>query len=189
MTAFEMVALAVSFILGLGITHLLSSSVLVFRGRRQYRIHWMPAIWVLCIFMLQIQFWWSIFGLSPFVKAWTLVRFGVLLISALTLFLAGALVLPGRRGECGEDLLSYFTADGRWGLAALGAYHLECIVANAMLFGSGPGQLQSVPVWVGLVLVAGMLATKRRGAQFAMTIAFLVNVMIGVAVMSTPAYR
>jgi hypothetical protein len=112
----------------------------------------------------------------------------MLLVCALTLFLAGALVLPGRRAECDEDLLSYFTGDGRWGLAALGAYHLESIVLNAMFFSSGPGRLQNVPIWVGLVLVAGMLATKRRGAQFALTIAFLVNVIVGVAVMSTPAY-
>jgi hypothetical protein len=189
MTAFEMVALAVSFILGLGITSPLSSCVVVFRGRRQYRIHWVPAVWVLCIFILQIQFWWSLFGLSPWVEVWTLTRFGLLLICALTLFLAGALVLPGRRSEYGEDLLRYLQGDGRWGLAALGAYHAEAFVLNWLLFGSGPGHLQSVPIWVGLGLVAGTLATKRRGAQFVLTALFLINVIVGVAVMSTPAYQ
>ena len=188
MTAFEMVALAVSFVLGLGITDLLSSSVHVFRGRRQYRIDWVPAVWVLCIFILQTQFWWSIFGLSPWVKVWTLTRFGLLLICALTLFLAGALVLPGRRPEYGKDFLEYFHGDGRWGLAALGAYHVEALVLNGMLFHSGPGHLANLPIWVGLGLVAGMLASRRRGVQFALTIAFLINVMVGVAVMST-AYR
>lgn len=90
MTAFEMVALALSFIGSLGVAHLLSSSVAVFRDRRHHRVHWMPAIWSLCILLLQIQFWWAIFGLSPYVKAWTLAGFGVLLMSAVTLFIAGA---------------------------------------------------------------------------------------------------
>jgi hypothetical protein len=186
-TAFELVALGLSFILGLGITQLLSSVVAAFRARRQSRIHWMPLVWALCVFVLQLQYWWAIFGLRTLVKVWTFAHFGTLLVLALTLFVAGALMLPDRRAQPGQSLLCYFTGEGRWAVAAQAAYHIEALVANATLFGVGLGESANLPVWVGLALTVAMLVVRPLWARSVITVAYL-TILVWVVLGSGGAY-
>lgn len=67
MTPFEYFSLAISFIVGLGITRLLSSVVFVFRRRRRMSLSPGPLLWGASILFLHLQYWWSIFQLRELV--------------------------------------------------------------------------------------------------------------------------
>jgi hypothetical protein len=68
MTPFEFILVALSFVLGLGITRLLSSTVNIFRWRNELDIDWVPLVWAAVVFLFQIQYWWAIFELSEMVE-------------------------------------------------------------------------------------------------------------------------
>ena len=94
MTPFEFVTVAVSFILGLGVTQLLSAAVATFRARHRLHLEWLPLLWALSIFLWMFQFWRAIDELASIFDSWTTSRFVTVLSMAMLLFTAGALVLP-----------------------------------------------------------------------------------------------
>lgn len=130
MTPFEFISVALSFVLGLGITRLLSSAINVFRRRDQIRVHWVPLVWAGVIFLFQIQYWWAIFELSDIVTEWTLLRFVTLLGMAIFLFVAGALVLPWSKPAENGSLLLDFEHNGRWALIFLCIYFIISLWGN-----------------------------------------------------------
>ena len=135
MTAFEYVTGTLLLIVGLGVTQLLSRLVERFRNRHENRPHWIPLLWALLVFILQMQFLWSAFELSSLITTWTVSNFILLLMYALALFLAGALVLPRSNVKNNQDAFSYFLRDGRWSLIVLAFYQLWAFVFNPLLFG------------------------------------------------------
>ena len=148
MTAFEYFSVALSFVLGLGITRLLLGALYVFRARGRQTVHWVPVVWAATIFLFQIQYWWAVFELNTLVEIWTHGVFATLLGMTLLLFVAGALILPASDDQAKEDLFEYFREDGRWALIALSAYAAASIWTNWYLFDTSPLS------WVG-----GLVAT------------------------------
>jgi len=72
MKVFEFISVALSFVIGLGIAHLLTAIVALFRSRKQVQLHWMPFVWAAMVFLWMIQYWWGIFELSLIIKNWAL---------------------------------------------------------------------------------------------------------------------
>jgi len=138
MSPFEFVSVALSFVLGLGITRLLSSAVNVFRWRNDIEIHWIPLAWAGAVFLFQIQYWWAIFELNELVEIWTLLHFLTLLSLALFLFVAGALVLPMSKPAETTSLLENFEHNGRWALVFLSGYFLLSVWANWYFWETSP---------------------------------------------------
>jgi hypothetical protein len=135
MTAFEFLSVALSFVLGLAVTLLLTSFLGVFRHRRTTRIDWLPLIWAVYVLAFQFQYWWALWELAALPR-WTVATFGLVLGLAALLFLAGGLVLPTGVGEYPADLGSYFEDDGKWGVVALAAYGVLGTFGNVALFHS-----------------------------------------------------
>jgi len=171
MTQFEFLTVALSFVLGLAVTVLLTSFVNAFRSRRKTRMSWLPLAWAVYVLVTQFETWWEIYGLAS-TEIWSVGSFILLLLVALTLFLAGALILPSGVGDYPEDLDKYFREDGRWGLALVAAFCLTGITANTVLFNLP--LLGRMNLWnafaIGLIAVA--IAAKRRAVQCAATIAY-----------------
>ena len=70
MDSFRWIAVALSMILGLGVTRLLSAFVAVFRSRKHSKLDWIPLAWAGCIFLWQLQFWWAIIELPGLIRVW-----------------------------------------------------------------------------------------------------------------------
>ena len=173
MTAFEYFSVALSFVLGLGLTRLLLGALYVFRVRERQTVHWIPVLWAASIFLFQIQYWWAIFELKDLVVAWTHGVFVTLLVLALLLFVAGALVLPASDDHAKDDLHEYFQEDGRWALLAISAYAGLSLWANWYRFFVSPMTwVGAMVIVVGIVPIAAFVASDRR-VQGALTVAFL----------------
>ena len=163
MTAFEFFSVALSFVLGLGLTRLLLGGLHTFRARRRQKPHWIPITWAVSIFIYQVQYWWAIFELNSLIDAWTHGRFVTLLSLAMLLFVAGALILPTSANDEQDALIDYFDDDGRWALLALTAYSALALWANWYLFAAPP--LSATGLFViafSLISLTAFLTSDRR---------------------------
>ena len=188
MSAFEFFSVALSFVLGLGVTRLLLGFVYVFRMRERLSPHWIPLVWGTSIFVYQLQFWWAVFELNTALGQWTHIAFITLMGHTLLLFVAGALVLPAQEYSDHDRLLDYFDEDGRWSILALAAYAALSFWTNWFLFGTSP--LSPVGAIVGLILVLALVGffARPRWLQGAMAIAFLATAVLAYVALTPAQY-
>ena len=188
MSAFEFFSVALSFVLGLGVTRLLLGFIHIFRIRDRLQVHWIPLVWATSVFIYQVQFWWAVFELNAALTQWTHAAFITLMAHTLLLFVAGALVLPASEQDDHDKLLDYFQEDGRWSLLALGAYSVLSFWTNWSLFGMTPLSSTGALVAAFLVLaLAGFFATNRR-LQSVVAIAYLALSIFAYAAMAPAQY-
>lgn len=171
MTHFEFLSVALSFVLGLAVTVLLTSLLTAFRARRKTRMSWLPVTWAAYVLVMQFDTWWEVYGLVS-MESWTAGAFALLLLLVLELFAAGALVLPTGLGDYPEDLDEYFQEDGRWAVAVVAAYMVTAIFVNAALFDIGIFEPMNIWNMVGVAITVIVIGAKRRAIQGAATIAF-----------------
>jgi len=171
MTQFEFLTVALSFVLGLAVTVILTSLLTAFRARRKTRMSWLPFAWATYVLVIQFDVWWELYGLVS-IERWSVVAFILLLLLALQLFAAGGLVLPRGSGDYPADLAEYFQEDGRWGVAVVGVFEVTAIVVNIVLFDIPV--FGGMNIWnaVGVGIIALLICSRRRRAQGAATIAF-----------------
>jgi hypothetical protein len=187
MTAFEFLSVALSFVLGLAVTLLLTSLLSAFRARHKTKLDWVPFVWAGYALAFQFQFWWAIFELSALPR-WTVAMFSLSLLLVALLFLAGGLVLPSGMHEYPADLRAYFETDGRWGAGSLGLYHLVALFANLVLFES-PLTDRLHAVSLAAAVVAGLIVwTGSRKMHVALTLAFGVLTALALVWATRPAY-
>lgn len=55
MSSFEFLSVALSFVLGLAVTLLLTSFLIAFRARRKTRLRWLPLTWAFYVLIMQFD--------------------------------------------------------------------------------------------------------------------------------------
>lgn len=171
MTHFEFLSVALSFVLGLAVTVLLTSLLTAFRARRRTRMSWLPLTWACYLLVIQFDVWWEVYGLVS-MESWSAGAFVLLLLLVLLLFAAGGLILPTRLGHYPEDLDEYFQQDGRWAVAVVGLFQAIAMVANTALFDVGIFGLMNIWNALAIVITVVVVSAKRRVVQGAATIVF-----------------
>ena len=133
MSQFEIIAITLSFIVGLGIAQLLTSFSEAIRSRIDHPLHWMPFAWGVPILLFSVQYWFGLFDLDGTIEDWTWFWYLQMLVMAIAIFMAAALVLPPRKTVAKGGLLEDFTTHGRYSLLALVVYLLGWIPANTVM--------------------------------------------------------
>lgn len=133
MSQFEIIAITLSFIVGLGIAQLLTSVSEAVRSRIDHPLHWMPFAWGIPILLLSVQYWFALFDLDSTIGDWNWFWYLQMLVMAMALFMAAALILPPRESTATGGLLKDFTTHGRFSLLALIVYLLGWIPANSVM--------------------------------------------------------
>lgn len=176
MTPFDFVAVALSIVLGLGITELLSSSVRVFLHRKEIELDWIPFAWGLSILAVILQYWWAFFDLSVRVPVWTPAYFVFLFVVLGTLYVAAALVIPDTAVEKGEGMRVAFERHGKWAVTCLSVYVLLILVVNSVFWGGNPFEIKlSTALQWTLIAAAGSYPfLSSRKAQSIVTVAWLI---------------
>ncbi|MBT8488555.1 MAG: hypothetical protein HKO77_01065 [Gemmatimonadetes bacterium] len=146
MSAFEVITIVLSLILGLSAGHILWSVASVVRARERLRMHWLPFAWAAAIFFQHASFFLGSLMIDRRIAAWAWSWYAHVLLLAVLLFASGALVLPSESEERVGNLLDDFRKHGRLALIPFAAYHLAWIVMNARLNGIqfDDGQLANV---------------------------------------------
>ena len=136
MTEFELLAIPISLVLGLGITKMLSALAIAIRNRKQLRFHWLPVAWAAWIFLVCVQFFFYMWDLYEMELPFTWSVFGPLLWHCILLFLAAGLILPGPGvREVPDTLLDDFQQHGRLALIPFAVVLLDSIVGNVFQYG------------------------------------------------------
>ncbi len=109
MTEFSYLSVLLSIIYGLAIAHLLQGwrNAILYRARvfRYWPIH----LWSVFLLMVLALSWWTMFGLRN-QHEWTFDEFAILLLHAITLYLASGLLYPDFGvGEATDLRTHYFT--------------------------------------------------------------------------------
>jgi hypothetical protein len=163
MSNFAIVATVLSMILGLSVTRLLLGAVTVFRIRRVAQPDWVPLVWAIMLFAAQLDFWWAVNSLPAVKTSFSFPEFLVLVLLALSLFVAAALMLPSRSEDEQNGLRVYFEQDGRYALLSLSAYLLLGLCVNVWFFKASPLALWGVLDVIMIVLpVCAFLARSRK---------------------------
>jgi hypothetical protein len=113
MDSFSYLSVLLSIILGLAITQVL----LGFRGliltRAKVKLYLPTLIWAGLALLIAIQAWWASFGLRTRVS-WTFLGFIMIVLQAISVYMATAVVLPDISGDSIVDLRDHYFAHRSW---------------------------------------------------------------------------
>ncbi|MEP6730930.1 MAG: hypothetical protein ABJE10_09840 [bacterium] len=162
MDQFNYLAVLISIILGLGITQLLGGVGRLLQGRRRVRVYWPSLAWVALLLIIDVQTWWTMFGLRQ-VRRWTFVEFLVVLLQPIVLYLLAALALPEATTDDTVDLRANYYGHSRWffGLAVL--LLVVSVVKDLTLSGRLPGPLNLSMHGLFALGWGGAAITRREG--------------------------
>lgn len=167
MSSFEYAMVLVSIIVGLGITHVLSSlgsAVHRIRGHgRPLRLELNYLVWIAFMFTWLAQFWWFEFKWSELEPRFGFLLFGFLVLYAVTLFLVTVILVPHHLAVV-DDSWQYFLSIRPWfygGLLMLNAIDLLDTFMKGMQWGA-----RSTYLWYWAAVLAaaviGLLTTRRK---------------------------
>ena len=161
-------------IVGLGVTRLLSALVDRFRDRDINKPHWISLTWALLVFIFQMQFLWAAFELSSLIETWSVTAFIFIIVYALTLFLAGVLVVPRAGVKEDTDAFTYFLKDGRWALPVLAFMQTWAFLINPVLFRTPFFSLYNLLGIPGIVILMLTFFSKSKRWWTIGTLLFLI---------------
>ena len=157
LTEFELLAIPLSLILGLGITQILGEVVAAIRNRDNTRLHWLPLTWAAWIFLVHVQYFFYMWDLYELGVIWTWSQFGPALWHVTLLFLAAGLILPGPRERArNEHLIDDFQRHGRLALIPFALVTIDSILLNVFQYGDtwfGKANIFNM-IFVALVVTA-----------------------------------
>lgn len=177
MSKLDIVTLTLSLILGLSIAQMVGAVAAAIRGQRQH-LDWIPMTWAAAIFLLHVQFWFAIVDIGTLTTEWSWDWYAPVLLTAVLLFLSGALVLPSRDHEWTLGMKADFECNGRFALIPFTLYMLVWMPVNARMSDNwfDPANILN-SVLAGLAALAFAQRTLRyRGIA---TAAYLVLVVFG----------
>jgi hypothetical protein len=103
--------------------------------------HYLPTvIWAGLALLIAIQAWWASFGLRTR-GHWTFLAFIVIVLQAISVYMATAVVLPDITGERIVDLRDHYFAHRSWFFSFLLAAVVFSAAKEFVLNGRLPGQL------------------------------------------------
>jgi len=187
MSEFELLAIPLSLILGLGVTHILTGVTDAIRERERVPLHWLPIAWAFLIFLFQVQYFFVLWDLNESGAIWTWPVFGPSLFNCVVLFLSAGLILPGSRQSDCTSLIDDFENHGRFSLVMLALMLLVAILLNVFQFQDSLLSTINMLNVILFVLVCCVLMIRRYGWQVAATLMFAAAQSYGLlAVWSVP---
>lgn len=120
MASFEYLSVLVSIIVGLGLSHLLSTTARLIQHRSELRFFGPTLLWMAVLFVLQIQIWWAAFEWQAS-GTWTFFPFLLFLGVPIGAYLLSVLLVPDLDDPETKDLRESYFANRRWffGILAL----------------------------------------------------------------------
>ena len=161
MTEFEYLAVLVSIILGLGITHLLLGVGRMIHRRTDMALDPVHSMWTFSAFIILILNWWVFFR-SQSLSTWTFDVFFIVIAWAVLIYLMVVVLFPpGILGD--ENYGEVFERNRRWFLGLWVIFNFSDIGLTALR-----GDLMDPPLYLPFVLhfavlgSIGMLVNSRR---------------------------
>jgi hypothetical protein len=160
MTQHEYVFVAISIILGLAITRLLSSVAGLIRAHDRVTFHWATSLWAGCVMIFILQLWWvgwELRGLSE----WTIFDFFILVVGSISIYGAAELALPSEDYNVADDseldFLAHSHSLGRVSALSMLGYFCVGPYVNISLFANAALPSIGFPVLGGILMLVIIL--------------------------------
>jgi hypothetical protein len=165
MDAFGYVSVIISVVIGLGLSHLLTGVVELFKARRRVRFYWVHLIWVALTFVGHIFLWWTMWNLR-LVHAWNFFSFLLLLLGPVLLYVAAAFLVPDMDAGASIDLREYFYENHAAYFSINAAFTALLVTQNWILEGhpSPPRVTAIFAVWFVLLCLSAIIKDPRYHA-------------------------
>jgi hypothetical protein len=167
MSVFEFILIPASIIAGLGITELLSGVVRMLRG--DLKAGALHSLWVLLVFLLQVQWLWSQWSNSERGE-WAFPEFALLLLEPIGLYLVAALLFPAEnsRTTLDEHILAH-----RRSIFPIAGATLALFLISNLIGPTVPTVGKVVPRVVGILGCGVLTVTGSRRIHWAILTLFL----------------
>ncbi|MFT6824478.1 MAG: hypothetical protein ACJA1Q_002287 [Pseudohongiellaceae bacterium] len=159
MTQHEYIFIAVSIILGLAITRLLSTAAMITRAHSRVIFHWSSAIWTCSIMLYILQLWWIGWGLRA-IEQWTFLDFIVLVFGSSCVYGAAEMALTAPE-KGAVDMLKDSQELGRLSALSMLLYFLVGPYVNIFMYNNAVLPSLAVPC-VGIVLMILVITLPAR---------------------------
>ena len=153
MTIFEFLTVAVSIVLALGLSKLISSIPFVFGSRKRDWLHML--IFVLAV-LSHIILWWRIWLLND-VTDWNILQFTLLMGSPLSLYLAATALVSGAPEQV-SDWKIHLADQSHWVFSAIAAVIGFGLLRSYFISGSTPAWWS----FLAFALFVGAAFSNRR---------------------------
>ncbi|MEJ2203898.1 MAG: hypothetical protein P8170_07295 [Gemmatimonadota bacterium] len=173
MSEFEYLAVLVSIVLGLGITHLLSGVGRTIHRRGQYKLDAVHSIWTAATFTILVLNWWVFFESRSF-SNWSFGIFLVVIVWAVQYYLMAVVLYPPDMAE-GEDYGAIFERNRRWFLALFASSAVTDIGLTALR-----GDILDPPEYLPFashLVVLGLLGVVVKARRFQLFLAAYVLII------------
>jgi len=178
MSSFEYAMVLISIVVGLGITHILSSlgsAVHRIRGHgRPLRLELNYLVWIGFIFGWLVQFWWFEFKWSELEPQFGFLLFGFLVLYSVSLFLLAVILVPHHLAVV-DDSWEYFLSIRPWffgGLLLVNGIDLVDTFLKGAEWGT---RLSYIFFWTAVTAGAVIgISTRRRSIHMTVGLVLLI---------------
>lgn len=155
MEKFNHLVTLVGVILGLAMTQVLSGLVDYVQHRHRVRWYWVQVVWMLILFLLQVQYWYTLFDAQELGGHFG--RYVAALLFPTIMYLACGTLVPRVPDQGTLDLYARYYLNHRWffGLCVLGLLALGA--QEQLVFGKPWSELTASVSNVGTYRLAGVV--------------------------------
>ena len=161
---FDYLAVLISVVLGLAITHVLTGVSRAINDRHNHPLDWVQLFWAVNVLAYVLAVWWGMYWWKH-LSVWTVQEFAFLTSYAIVLFLMAAALFPAEIGRS-ESEQATFERNRSWFFGLLLAAHVIDIPETAAKQSDGlraipPAYWLVAPAFIAIALT-GLLTTRRR---------------------------
>lgn len=159
MKPFDYVSVIISVVIGLGLSHLLSGFVELFKLRGRVRFYWLHTLWAVLTFLGGVFLWWSLWNLRE-MRVWNFFSFVMLLFEPVMIFIVAAFLIPKPNAVDYKDMREYFYENHSAIFGANAVFTLLLLVQNGILAGGRIFTAFNGLIALALALFCGGALTK-----------------------------
>ena len=179
MEAFSYVSVIFSVVIGLGLSHVLTGVVELFKARGRVKFYWVHLLWVALTFVGHIFLWWTMWNLR-LLRDWDFFSFLLLLLAPVLLYVAASFLLPKVEPSGAIDLREYFYANRSAFFSVSAAFTALVSAENWLLTGRmSPAPVTAIFVaWFVLLCVSAVVKNARYHAAVGLLCGLLLLIFV-----------
>ena len=180
--SFYYLSVLLAIVLGLAITQVLLGLRGLILTRAKVKLYLPTLIWAGLTLLLAIQAWWADFSLRTEAN-WTFGPLLVIILQAISVYMAAALVLPDVAGDAVVDLRDHYFAHRNWFFGAVLASLVFSAAKDLALAGRLPGRINlGFHVFFALAVILAAI-TRREWFHKLLAPAFALVVLLYISLL------
>jgi hypothetical protein len=158
--SFNYLSVLLSIVLGLAIAQVLQGLRGLILTRAKVKFYLPTLNWAGLVLLIAIQGWWASFAMRTLAN-WTFVALLVIILQAISVYMAAALVLPDVAGEASVDLRDHYFAHRSWFFGAVLASLVFSAAKDLALSGHLPSRMNlGFHVFFGLTVIVAAITRR-----------------------------